>query len=127
MEHHSNMVPWQLLANRPGAAPRYIRRNDDGRLALDQREAIEREGRVRLVAVVHQSNTLGTLNPVREICDWAHERGAVVVVDGAQSAPHRPVAVQARGCAFFAFSGHKLPGPSGAGALWAREELLRKM
>ena len=90
MEHHSNMVPWQLLANRTGAALRYVGVTDDGRLDLDQLAAIEREGRVRLVAVVHQSNTLGTLNPVREICDWAHARGAVVVVDGAQSAPHRP-------------------------------------
>ena len=127
MEHHSNMVPWQLLANRTGASLRYIGVTDDGRLDLDQLAAIEREGRVRLVAVVHQSNSLGTLNPVREICDWAHERDAVVVVDGAQSAPHRPVDVQALGCDFFAFSGHKLPGPSGAGSLWGREELLRDM
>jgi cysteine desulfurase/selenocysteine lyase len=127
MEHHSNMVPWQLLANRSGASLRYIGVTDDGRLDLDQLAAIEREGRVRLVAVVHQSNTLGTLNPVREICEWAHERDAVVVVDGAQSAPHRPVDMQELGCDFFAFSGHKLPGPSGAGALWAREELLREM
>jgi cysteine desulfurase / selenocysteine lyase len=127
MEHHSNMVPWQLLAHRTGASLRYIGVTADGRLDLDQLAAIGREGRVRLVAVVHQSNTLGTLNPVREICDWAHERDAVVVVDGAQSAPHRPVDVQALGCDFFAFSGHKLPGPSGAGALWAREELLKNM
>jgi cysteine desulfurase / selenocysteine lyase len=127
MEHHSNMVPWQLLASRTGASLRYIGVTDDGRLDLDQLAAIEREGRVRLVAVVHQSNSLGTLNPVREICDWAHERDAVVVVDGAQSAPHRPVDVQALGCDFFAFSGHKLPGPSGAGSLWGREELLGDM
>ncbi|MDX6620185.1 MAG: cysteine desulfurase / selenocysteine lyase [Gaiellales bacterium] len=127
MEHHSNMVPWQLVANRTGAKLRYIGVTDDGRLDLDQLAAIEREGRVRIVAVVHQSNTLGTLNPVREICEWAHERDAVVVVDGAQSAPHRPVDVQALGCDFFAFSGHKLPGPSGAGALWGREELLKDM
>ena len=127
MEHHSNMVPWQLLASRTGASLRYIGVTDDGRLDLDQLAAIEREGRVRLVAIVHQSNTLGTLNPVREICDWAHERDAVVVVDGAQSAPHRPVDVHALGCDFFAFSGHKLPGPSGTGALWGREELLKEM
>jgi cysteine desulfurase / selenocysteine lyase len=127
MEHHSNMVPWQLLANRTGASLRYIGVTDDGRLDLDQLAAIEREGRVRMVAVVHQSNTLGTLNPVQEICAWAHARDAIVVVDGAQSAPHRPVDVQALGCDFFAFSGHKLPGPSGAGALWAREELLKDM
>ena len=88
---------------------------DDGRLDLDQLAAIEREGRVQLVAVVHQSNSLGTLNPVREICDWAHARDAVVVVDGAQSAPHRPVDVQELGCDFFAFSGHKLPGPERRG------------
>jgi cysteine desulfurase/selenocysteine lyase len=127
MEHHSNMVPWQLLASRTGAALRYVGVTDDGRLDIDQLAAIEREGRVRLVAVVHQSNTLGTLNPVREICEWAHARDAVVVVDGAQSAPHRPVDVQQLGCDFFAFSGHKLPGPSGAGALWGREELLKDM
>jgi cysteine desulfurase/selenocysteine lyase len=127
MEHHSNMVPWQLLASRTGASLRYIGVTDDGRLDLDQLAAIEREGRVRLVAVVHQSNSLGTLNPVRQISDWAHERDAVVVVDGAQSAPHRPVDVQALGCDFFAFSGHKLPGPSGAGGLWGREELLKDM
>jgi cysteine desulfurase/selenocysteine lyase len=127
MEHHSNMVPWQLLASRTGASLRYIGVTDDGRLDLDQLAAIERAGRVRIVAVVHQSNSLGTLNPVREISDWAHERDAVVVVDGAQSAPHRPVDVQELGCDFFAFSGHKLPGPSGAGALWGREELLKDM
>jgi cysteine desulfurase/selenocysteine lyase len=127
MEHHSNMVPWQLLANRTGAALRYIGVTDDGRLDLGQLAAIERVGRVRLVAVVHQSNSLGTLNPVTEICEWAHERDAIVVVDGAQSAPHRPIDVQALGCDFFAFSGHKLPGPSGAGALWGREELLKDM
>ncbi|MDX6560467.1 MAG: cysteine desulfurase / selenocysteine lyase [Gaiellales bacterium] len=127
MEHHSNMVPWQLLANRTGASIRYIGVTDDGRLDLDQLAEIEKVGRVKLVAVVHQSNTLGTLNPVSEICEWAHERDAVVVVDGAQSAPHRAVDVQALGCDFFAFSGHKLPGPSGAGALWGREELLRNM
>jgi cysteine desulfurase / selenocysteine lyase len=127
MEHHSNMVPWQLLANRTGAFIRYVGVTDDGRLDLDQLAEIENVGRVKLVAVVHQSNTLGTLNPVREICDWAHARDAVVVVDGAQSAPHRAVDVQALGCDFFAFSGHKLPGPSGAGALWGREDLLREM
>ncbi|MDX6572750.1 MAG: cysteine desulfurase / selenocysteine lyase [Gaiellales bacterium] len=127
MEHHSNMVPWQLLANRTGASLRYIGVSDDGRLDLDQLAAIDRAGRVKIVAVVHQSNSLGTLNPVRAICDWAHERDAVVVVDGAQSAPHRAVDVQALDCDFFAFSGHKLPGPSGAGVLWGREELLREM
>jgi cysteine desulfurase/selenocysteine lyase len=127
MEHHSNMVPWQLLANRTGASLRYIGVSDDGKLDLDQLAAIERVGRVKIVAVVHQSNSLGTLNPVREICDWAHERDAVVVVDGAQSAPHRAVDVQALGCDFFAFSGHKLPGPSGAGVLWGREEILKDM
>jgi cysteine desulfurase/selenocysteine lyase len=127
MEHHSNMVPWQLLANRTGASLRYIGVTDDGRLDLDQLAEMDKVGRVKLVAVVHQSNSLGTLNPVREICDWAHERDAVVVVDGAQSAPHRTVDVQDLGCDFFAFSGHKLPGPSGAGALWGRESILAKM
>jgi cysteine desulfurase/selenocysteine lyase len=127
MEHHSNMVPWQLLANRTGASLRYIGVSDDGRLDLDQLAEIDKVGRVKIVAVVHQSNSLGTLNPVREISDWAHARDAVVVVDGAQSAPHRAVDVQALGCDFFAFSGHKLPGPSGAGVLWGREEILKAM
>jgi cysteine desulfurase/selenocysteine lyase len=127
MEHHSNMVPWQLLANRTGASLRYIGVSEDGKLDLDQLAAIDKVGRVKIVAVVHQSNSLGTLNPVREISDWAHERDAIVVVDGAQSAPHRAVDVQELGCDFFAFSGHKLPGPSGAGVLWGREEILRDM
>jgi cysteine desulfurase/selenocysteine lyase len=127
MEHHSNMVPWQLLAARTGASLRYIGVTDDGRLDLDQLAQIDKVGRVKIVAVVHQSNSLGTLNPVREICDWAHARDAVVVVDGAQSAPHRAVDMQELGCDFFAFSGHKLPGPSGAGALWGRESILAKM
>jgi cysteine desulfurase/selenocysteine lyase len=127
MEHHSNLVPWQFLASKTGAKIRYLRITDDGQLDLSLLDDVEREGRVKLVAVVHQSNSLGTLNPVREIADWAHARGAVIVVDGAQSAPHRPVDVQALDCDFFAISGHKLVGPSGAGALFGRERLLAAM
>ena len=128
MEHHSNMVPWQLLANRTGASLRYIGVTDDGRLDLDQL-AGDRAGRAasRSSPSCTSRTRSGTLNPVREISDWAHERDAVVVVDGAQSAPHRAVDMQELGCDFFAFSGHKLPGPSGAGALWGREELLKDM
>jgi cysteine desulfurase/selenocysteine lyase len=127
MEHHSNLVPWQFLASKTGAKIRYVRLTDDGRLDLSTLDQIESEGPVRLVAAVHQSNSLGTLNPIRELADWAHARGAIIVVDGAQSAPHRRVDVKALDCDFFAISGHKLTGPSGAGALYGREAILRTM
>jgi cysteine desulfurase/selenocysteine lyase len=126
MEHHSNLVPWQFLANQTGAKMRYVRVDEDGALDLETLEAVAAEGPVRLVAAVHVSNSLGTVNPIRELAGWAHAHGAICVVDGAQSAPHRPIDVQALGCDFFAFSGHKLGGP-GAGALYGREELLREM
>ncbi len=126
MEHHSNIVPWQLLAARTGAVLRYIRVNDDGYLdAVSIRDTIG--PRTRMVSVVHASNVLGTINPVAEITSLAHAQGAVVLVDGAQSAGHLPVDVNALGCDFFAFSAHKMLGPTGVGVLWGRGELLEAM
>lgn len=126
MEHHSNIVPWQLLARRRGAALRYIRIRPDGTLDLDHaRELIT--PKTKLVSVVHMSNVLGTINQVEELAAMAREQGALMFVDGAQSAPHLPVDVEALGCDFFAFSAHKMLGPTGVGVLWAREELLADM
>ncbi len=127
LEHHSNLVPWQVLARETGATLRYIHIDDHGCLRLDELDEIAAAGRVKLLAVVDQSNSLGTLVPVRELADWVHGQGGVIVVDGAQSAPHRPIDVQALDCDFFAFSGHKLCGPSGAGGLYGRRELLEAM
>jgi len=126
MEHHSNLVPWQLLAQEKGARLGYIPFDDHGLLVLDALDGLLTE-RTRLVAVTHQSNVLGTINPVQEIVRRAHEVGALVLVDGAQSTPHMPVDVQALDCDFYAFSGHKMCGPTGTGALWARYELLDAM
>jgi cysteine desulfurase/selenocysteine lyase len=127
MEHHSNLVPWQLLAQRRGARLRVLRvRPEDGTLDLDALDRLLTE-RTRIVAVAHQSNVVGTINPVREICERAHAAGAVVLVDGAQSVPHMPVRVEELGCDFLAFSGHKMCGPTGIGALWGRRELLEAM
>ena len=127
IEHHSNLVPWQVLAQATGAELRYIRMDGHGELQLDQLPEIERAGAVKLLAVVDQSNSLGTVNPIRDLADWVHGLGGVILVDGAQSVPHRPVDVQAMKADFLAFSGHKLCGPSGAGALWGRRELLEAM
>jgi cysteine desulfurase/selenocysteine lyase len=127
LEHHSNLVPWQVLAEATGATLRYLRIDDAGELQLDALDEIARSGQVKLLAVGDQSNSLGTVNPVRELADWVHAQGGVIVVDGAQSAPHRPVDVQAIDADFFAFSGHKLCGPSGAGGLYGRRELLEAM
>jgi cysteine desulfurase / selenocysteine lyase len=126
LEHHSNIVPWQLLARRVGATLRYVEIDEDGRLRLDHLTDLLTE-RTRLVAVGHASNALGTVNPITEIVAQARAVGALVLVDGAQSAPHFPVDVQALGCDFYAFSGHKMGGPMGIGALWARRELLEAM
>lgn len=127
MEHHSNLVPWQLLAQRRGARLRVLRvRPEDGTLDLDALDRLLTE-RTRVVAVAHQSNVVGTINPVRYISERAHAVGAVVVVDGAQSVPHMPVRVGELGCDFLAFSGHKMCGPTGIGALWGRRELLEAM
>ncbi len=126
MEHHSNIVPWQLLAAERGATLRYIPITDDGRLDLAGFDRLLGD-RTKVVAVTHQSNVLGTVNPVRQIADRAHAAGAVVVVDGAQSVPHQAVDVGALGADFLAFSGHKMLGPTGSGGLWGRYDLLDAM
>ncbi len=126
MEHHSNIVPWQLIAERTGAKIKVVPITDDGLLDIDAFDRLLTE-RVKIVAVTHVSNVLGTINPVQEICCKAHEVGAVVLVDGAQAAPHLPVDVQAIGCDFYALSGHKMCGPTGSGALYGRKELLEAM
>ncbi len=126
MEHHSNIVPWQLVCRQTGARLRVAPMNTRGELLLE--ELAKRIGpRTRLVSVVHMSNALGTVNPVEEIVALAHARGIPVLIDGAQAVPHLPVDVQALDCDFYAFSGHKLYGPTGIGALYARHELLEAM
>jgi cysteine desulfurase/selenocysteine lyase len=126
LEHHSNIVPWQLLAARVGARLVSVDIDDDGRLRLDQLRDLLSE-RTRLVAVTHVSNALGTVNPVVEIVAAAKRVGAVVLVDGAQAAPHLPIDVRELDCDFYAFSGHKMCGPTGIGVLWGRQELLAGM
>ncbi|MFD7460065.1 MULTISPECIES: cysteine desulfurase [unclassified Streptomyces] len=123
MEHHANLVPWQQLAERTGATLDWFGLTDEGRLDLTRLDELVDE-RTKVVAVTHQSNVLGTVNPVRLLADRAHEVGALVVVDGAQSVPHRPVDVAALGADFLAFSGHKMLGPYGVGVLWGRRDLL---
>jgi cysteine desulfurase / selenocysteine lyase len=125
-EHYSNLVPWQLAARRANAHLRIVDVEDDGHLRFDQLEKLLSE-RTRLVAVSHVSNVLGLINPAKEICERAHRIGALVLVDGAQSAPHVPVDVLDLGCDFFAFSGHKILGPMGIGVLWSRREILENM
>lgn len=126
MEHHSNLVPWQLAAKRCGAVLRHVPVLDDGTLDL---EAFERllDGQVKLFACVHISNSLGTINPVRDLVAKARAQGAVTLVDGAQAVGHVPVDVQAIGCDFYAFSGHKMCAPTGIGALYGRYALLEQM
>jgi cysteine desulfurase / selenocysteine lyase len=126
MEHHSNLVPWQLLAQRTGATFKWIPLDDEGRLDTDAIDRVITE-RTKIVAFVHQSNALGTVNPVPRIVDRAHAVGALTVVDAAQSAPHRPLDVQALGADFVGFTGHKLYGPTGIGVLWGRYELLAEL
>ncbi|MDZ7781140.1 MAG: cysteine desulfurase [Gemmatimonadota bacterium] len=126
LEHHSNIVPWQLLARRTGARLRYLELDDQGRWILDDLDTLLTE-RTKLVAVSHVSNALGTVNPVREIAKAAHDVGARVLIDGAQGAVHAKVDVKELGADFYAFSGHKMCGPTGIGALWARRELLEEM
>jgi len=126
LEHHSNIVPWQILARRTGARLRYVELDEQGRLALEDLDALLTD-RTRIVAISHVSNALGTVNPVRRIADAAHAVGARVLVDGAQGAVHARVNVTELGADFYAFSGHKMCGPTGIGALWARRELLEEM
>ena len=127
LEHHSNFVPWQYIAGRTGAEFAAIPIDEHGELRLEALDELEGRGRVKLVACGLISNSLGTVNPVEQLAAWAHERGAVMVVDAAQAAPHRPLDVQALGCDFLAFTGHKMCGPSGIGVLWGRRELLERM
>jgi cysteine desulfurase / selenocysteine lyase len=126
MEHHANLVPWQLLVQEKDGDLEFIPITDDGILRLDVLEVLLRL-KPKLVAFTHVSNTLGTINPVREIVEMAHATGALVLIDGAQATPHVPVDVQALGADFYAFSGHKMLGPMGSGVLWARRELLEAM
>lgn len=126
MEHHANIVPWQLVAERCGARIEVVELLPDGTLDLDMLHQ-KLTGAVKLLALTHTSNVLGTVNPVREICREARRRGIVSVVDGSQAVPHRAVDVAAIGCDFYAFTGHKLCGPTGTGALWARREHLDAM
>jgi len=127
LEHHSNIVPWQLAAQRTGARLLYTPITDDGLLDLDTLYRLLDTERPKLVALTQMSNVLGTLPPVAAIIERAHAVGALVLLDGAQSVPHTPVDVRALGCDFLAFSGHKLLGPSGIGVLWGRQELLEAM
>ena len=126
MEHHSNLVPWQILAQSKDADLEFVPFDDKGRLIMDSWEVLLRT-RPRLVAFTHKSNALGTLNEVKTMVAQAHDAGALVLVDGAQAVPHLPVDVQDIGADFYAFSGHKMLAPSGSGVLWARRELLEGM
>jgi cysteine desulfurase/selenocysteine lyase len=127
LEHHSNFVPWQFVAGKTGARFRIIPVDDGGELDLSVLDEIAAEGEVKVVAAGLVSNALGTINPIEQLAGWAHEQGAVMVVDAAQAAPHRRIDVQALGADFLAFSAHKLCGPTSVGALWGRLELLERM
>ena len=126
MEHHSNIVPWQIMAERKGLNIRVIPMSDEGVLDLESLDGLLNE-RTRIVCVTHVSNVLGTVNPVERIIAKAHEQDIPVLVDGAQSTPHRPIDVQALDCDFFAFSGHKIYGPTGIGVLYGKEKYLEQM
>ena len=128
MEHHSNIVPWQLIAAEKGATLEYVPiTGDDGLLDLSVMQAKLNEGGIKICAFTHISNTLGTVNPVEEMCRLAREAGAATLVDAAQSGGHAPLDVQAIGCDFLALSGHKMCAPTGIGLLYGREEILEKM
>jgi cysteine desulfurase/selenocysteine lyase len=126
MEHHSNIVPWQILGDETGARLRVVPIDDDGELLLDQLEPML-TGKTRLIALTHVSNALGTVNPISRVVQIARRRGIPVLIDGAQAVPHMPVDVQALGCDFYAFSGHKMFGPTGVGILYARSPWLERM
>ncbi|MBV2181733.1 MAG: cysteine desulfurase [Castellaniella sp.] len=126
MEHHSNIVPWQLLCARTGAVLRHVRITDSGELDLDDFRA-QLNARTKLVGIAHVSNALGTVNPVQDLTRLAHEAGALVLIDGAQAVAHATVDVQALDCDFYAFSGHKIYGPTGIGALYVRGSILKDL
>ncbi|MDR4949175.1 cysteine desulfurase [Neobacillus cucumis] len=126
MEHHSNIIPWQQVAKRTGAQLKYIPLQEDGTLSLDDVRATI-TANTKIVSVMQVSNVLGVINPVKEIAQIAHENGAIMVVDGAQSAPHMKIDVQDLDCDFLAFSGHKMCGPTGIGVLYGKKHLLEKM
>jgi cysteine desulfurase/selenocysteine lyase len=125
-EHHSNIVPWQLAAQATGAKLRFIPIREDGTLDMDEAERLVGP-KTKMVGCIHASNVLGTINPVEELAELAHSAEALMLVDGAQSAPHMPVDLRALGCDFFACSGHKMLGPTGVGVLWGRPEILEEM
>jgi cysteine desulfurase/selenocysteine lyase len=127
MEHHSNFVPWQYIAGRTGADFAAIPVDDDGELRLEELDSLAARGQIKVLACTYVSNSLGTINPVDRLAAWAHEQGAICVVDAAQAAPHRPVDVQAIGADFVGLTGHKMCGPTGIGVLWGRRELLERM
>ena len=126
LEHHANIVPWQMLANEKGAVLRVVPMNEAGELLVDEFEALF-NARTRFVALTHVSNALGTINPVKRMVAYAHRHGVPVLLDGAQSAPHQAVDVQDLDCDFYAFSGHKMCGPTGIGVLYGKAHLLEKM
>ena len=126
LEHHSNIVPWQMLAQEKGAVLRVIPMNDNGELLIAEFEALFNE-KTKFLSLTHMSNALGTINPVKEMIAFAHRHGVPVLLDGAQAAPHQPVDVQDLDCDFYAFSGHKLCGPTGIGVLYGKAQLLEKM
>lgn len=126
MEHHSNIIPWQQLAKQKGAILKYVDLEEDGTLSLEKVKSTITE-RTKIVSIMYVSNVLGTMNPIKEIAQIAHDNGAVMVVDGAQAAPHLRIDVQDLDCDFFAFSGHKMCGPTGIGVLYGKKELLEQM
>jgi len=126
IEHHSNIVPWQMLCAEKGATLRVAPVNDEGEVVVEEFAKLLNE-RTKIVAFGHASNALGTINPVRQMTQLAHDAGAIVIIDGAQGVPHLPIDVQEIGCDFYAFSGHKVYGPTGIGALYGRESLLEAM
>jgi cysteine desulfurase/selenocysteine lyase len=127
MEHHSNLVPWHLLAKDKGVVVRAIELNADGTLKLEQLDKFLAGGKVKIVALTHVSNVLGTINPIAQISTKVHAHGAIFMVDGCQAVPHLPVDVRTLGADFYAFSGHKMCGPTGLGCLYGRYKLLEKM
>ena len=126
MEHHSNIIPWQVLCQEKGAHLRVIPISDAGELLMDEYESLL-SSRTKLVAITHVSNVLGTVNPIKQIVEMAHSQGVPLLVDGAQATPHMPVDVQKLGCDFYVFSGHKIYGPTGIGVLYGKVELLEAM